>query len=83
MTKNPYFVNLTPELIEKAQKRLDFIASQGSRVNGVDETIDATIKPDWYDEERFKRSQKLVQKYYAAYEFWHQIEPIFCKQKFF
>ena len=64
---NDHVVELTPELIEKAQKRLDFIASEGCTVNGVDETIDAAVPPNWYDEERFRRGQQLVQKHYTAY----------------
>lgn len=74
---DPLFVHLTPELIEEAQKRLDFIASEGSVVLGVDETIDASVRPDWYDEQRFKRGQELLQKHFAAYVFEeidHQID---------
>lgn len=59
-------VNLTPELVQRAQKRLDFIAREGCTVNGVDQTIDTSIRPDWYDEERFRRGQELLRKYYTA-----------------
>lgn len=64
---DPLYVHLTPELIEEAQKRLDFIADEGSVLNGVDETIDTKVKPDWYDEERFRKGQQLLQKHFTAY----------------
>ena len=61
-----YRVELTAELVERAQKRLDFIAEEGCTVNGVDETIDTSIRPDWYDEQRFRRGQELLRKHYTA-----------------
>ena len=69
MKNDPLLVRLTPELIEAAQKRLDFIADEGSTKLGVDETIDASVRPDWYDEQRFKRGQEQLQKHFAAYVF--------------
>ena len=60
-------INLTPELVAEAQRRLDFIIDEGSKVYGIDETIDVSIKPDWYNEERFKRGQQLLQKHFTAY----------------
>lgn len=67
MKKDQFFVDLTIELIEKAQKKLDFIIDEGSTKNGVCESINPKIKPDWYDEERFKRGQQMYQKHYTAY----------------
>ena len=67
MGNDPLYVDLTPELIAEAQRRLDFIVDEGSVVDGVDQTIDTKTKPAWYDEARFKRGQALLQKHFAAY----------------
>ena len=80
MRKDPYFVDLTPQLIGKAQKMLDFISSEGSAVNGVDETIDTKLKPDWYDEERFRKGQLLAQKHYAAYVHFEKLKNFDVKK---
>ena len=63
---NNLYVDLTPELIEKAQKKFDLIANEGCTKKGVLE-IDTTVKPDWYDEERFKRAQALTLEHYGAW----------------
>lgn len=48
---NSLHVDLTPELIEIAQKRIDLIAKEGCTKNGVLEEIDTSVKPIWYDEQ--------------------------------
>lgn len=58
--------NLTPELIEEAQRRIDSIASEGCTKPGVNEEIDTNSIPEWYDEKRFKRAQSLFQEHYTA-----------------
>lgn len=57
-------VELTPELVKRAQKRVDYIFSKGSSEPGVStKIIDTNLKPVWYDEERFKEAQQIAREY--------------------
>lgn len=48
MGKNNLYVELTPELIKEAQRRWDIISNEGCTKNGVSESINPSVKPDWH-----------------------------------
>lgn len=64
--KNKYEVNLTPELIKRAQERLNHILSEGCVNAGVSDKFDSNVKPEWFDEERFKKAQEIAREYHVA-----------------
>ena len=58
---NKLHVELTADLIKKAQDHVDHIFKNGSAQPGASEKFDSNVKPEWYDEKRFKNAQKLAQ----------------------
>lgn len=64
--KDKFKVDLTPELIKRAQAKLDHILDKGTVEPGVSEKFDANQKPEWFDEERYKKAVKIVQEYQTA-----------------
>lgn len=63
--KNKFHVELTPELIRRAQERIDHILSEGCIHTGVSDKFDSNTKPEWFDEERFKKAQEIVKEYHV------------------
>lgn len=64
--RDKYHVELTPELINRAQAKLDHILNEGSVRPGVSEKFDANEKPAWYDEERYKKAAQILRDYQVA-----------------
>ena len=54
-------------VIERAEKRWRDIAENGKKYKGISPNIDPDTPPDWHDKGKFKKTQKLMQKYYARY----------------
>lgn len=52
MKKDDLRIELTADLIEEAQRRLDIIANEGCTKSGVSDSINPNVKPYWY-EQRF------------------------------
>lgn len=63
--KNKFHVELTPELIKKAQERIDYILNEGCVHSGVSDKFDSNVKPEWFDEERLKKAQQIAKEYHV------------------
>lgn len=66
MNQKKFYVDLTPELVRKAEDKIDFMAKEGCTKNGALENVDTSVRPIWYDEARFKRGQAVIKEHYVA-----------------
>jgi len=63
--KNKFHVQITPELIKRAQERIDHIINEGCVHSGVSDKFDSNAKPAWFDEERFKKAQQIAKEFHV------------------
>ena len=47
------------------EERFEILLSEGKQVEATSPNIDINLKPEYFDEESFKRAQKTCQKYYT------------------
>lgn len=64
--KDKFYVDLTPELIKRAQEKLNHIMNEGCVHEGVSDKFDSNAKPAWLDEERYKKAIEITQEYQSA-----------------
>lgn len=50
---------------EKLEKRFEELLSLGKHIEGTSRSVDINVRPNYFDEERFKRAQRVLDKYYA------------------
>ncbi len=60
---NPEGIYTFPqEISEKVLTKWNYIRTKGSTVPGVYETFDVNNLPEWWDAERIKNAQRVLQK---------------------
>lgn len=53
------------ELIKKAIQRYKELEKDGVRHPAVSEQIDPDVKPEWFNEIKFKKAQEFAKKYFV------------------
>lgn len=63
-TKNKYEVKLTKEILAQVESELKFWEEQGQRIPGVHPDCSLDHIPDWLDDEKLKKAQKVAKDLY-------------------
>lgn len=52
-------------LEDRVKQRYEYLRQFGGLVPGVSDEVDGEKPPQWFDQAKFQRAQKLANKYYA------------------
>lgn len=54
-------------ILEKVEQKWKYISEEGKKSRGISPNVDPDTPPEWFDRDKFDKSQRLGQKYYGRY----------------